>query len=193
MKKIFACSLLLYALSFLGACSTDEKGQETANINESANVQSEKMEKTDHLSVQHSIVDMVNHPVFEDFGQLLLPWDDRRIDENMLLAEMGDLMPYHNHINAENSIEAVNHLIDHANQGETIFYDIYSEDEKAEVPAKENTGLFYYSGKTDAPFAVIAPGGGFSYVGSLHEGFPYAMELSDQGYHAFCLEVSCRK
>jgi acetyl esterase/lipase len=34
---------------------------------------------------------------------------------------------------------------------------------------------------------VICPGGGFSYVGSVHEGFPYAAEISRRGYNAFVL------
>lgn len=34
---------------------------------------------------------------------------------------------------------------------------------------------------------MIAPGGGFSYVGSVHEGFPYAIEINRQGYNAFVL------
>jgi acetyl esterase/lipase len=42
-------------------------------------------------------------------------------------------------------------------------------------------------GKPGAPFAVISPGGGFSYVGSVHEGFPYAAEISARGYNAFVL------
>jgi acetyl esterase/lipase len=35
---------------------------------------------------------------------------------------------------------------------------------------------------------VINPGGGFSYVGSVHEGFPHAIALSQQGYNAFVLQ-----
>ena len=35
---------------------------------------------------------------------------------------------------------------------------------------------------------MIAPGGGFSYVGSVHEGFPYAVAIRDQGYNAFVLK-----
>jgi acetyl esterase/lipase len=34
---------------------------------------------------------------------------------------------------------------------------------------------------------VIAPGGGFSYVASVHEGFPYAAAISREGYNAFVL------
>ena len=41
---------------------------------------------------------------------------------------------------------------------------------------------------SDAPFAVINAGGGFSYVGSIHEGFPYAMEINRTGYNAFVLQ-----
>jgi acetyl esterase/lipase len=48
--------------------------------------------------------------------------------------------------------------------------------------------LFYFRGKPGAPFAIIAPGGGFAYVGSVHEGFPYAAEISKRGYSAFVLK-----
>jgi acetyl esterase/lipase len=48
--------------------------------------------------------------------------------------------------------------------------------------------LFFFRGKPGAPFAVISPGGGFSYVGSVHEGFPYAVEISGRGYNAFVLK-----
>lgn len=45
----------------------------------------------------------------------------------------------------------------------------------------------FFRGKPGAPFAVISPGGGFSYVASLHEGFPYAVAISKRGYNAFVL------
>jgi hypothetical protein len=32
---------------------------------------------------------------------------------------------------------------------------------------------FFFRGKPGAPFAVIAPGGGFAYVASVHEGFAW--------------------
>jgi acetyl esterase/lipase len=34
----------------------------------------------------------------------------------------------------------------------------------------------------------VCPGGGFVYVGSIHEGFPHAVELSKKGYNAFVLK-----
>ena len=71
---------------------------------------------------------------------------------------------------------------------DTATTEIYTEQEKTAVPAKRNTGLFFYRGKPGAPFAVVNPGGGFAYVGSFHEGFPYAAEISRKGYNAFVLK-----
>jgi len=77
---------------------------------------------------------------------------------------------------------ALNRMIDDAMTGKTVFYPFHAERAK-----QERTGLFYYRGKPGAPFALIFPGGGFSYVGSLHEGFPLAEVLSRKGYNAFVL------
>jgi hypothetical protein len=34
-----------------------------------------------HLSVGHRIRDVLNHPAFTGYGELLLPWDDRGYDQ----------------------------------------------------------------------------------------------------------------
>ena len=73
--------------------------------------------------------------------------------------------------------------------GKPIFYDFYTAAQKQEQPAKANTGLFFFRGKPGAPFAVISPGGGFSYVGSIHEGFPYAVEISNEGLQRVRAEI----
>ncbi|SDR44908.1 Acetyl esterase/lipase [Rhizobiales bacterium GAS113] len=140
------------------------------------------------LSTNDSIQDLLNHPAFAGFAQLLLPWDDRRYDPSMRLTDIGTLMPYHSHVDPATSVAALNHMIAEANTGQAIFYSFYSERQKQEQPAKAKTGLFFFRGKPGAPFAVISPGGGFAYVGSLHEGFPYAAEISDKGYNAFVLK-----
>ena len=76
-------------------------------------------------------------------------------------------------------------MIDDASSGQMVFYRFYSPAQRRNDPTKENTGLFYFRGNPRAPFAIIASGGGFAYVGSIHEGFPYAMEISKRGYNAF--------
>jgi acetyl esterase/lipase len=64
----------------------------------------------------------------------------------------------------------------------------YTESEKRAEPGRTNTGLFFVRGKPGAPFAILAPGGGFSYVASVHEGFPYAVEISHKGFNAFVIK-----
>lgn len=97
------------------------------------------------------------------------------------------MLPYHSHVDVETIIQGLNRMIDASNAGATIFYDIYSEEAKVRGPEKRQTGLFCFPGRAGLPYAVIAPGGGFAYVGSVHEGFPYASEIADHGYHAFVL------
>lgn len=74
-----------------------------------------------------------------------------------------------------------------AENGDTIFYDIYTEEEKAADPAKKDTGLFFFKGNPGTKFAIVNAGGGFAYVGAMHDSFPHALELSKMGYNAFAL------
>jgi acetyl esterase/lipase len=78
-------------------------------------------------------------------------------------------------------------MIDNANGERTIFYDFYTEAQKRADSTKENAGLFFFRGQPGASFAIVCPGGGFSYVASVHEGFPYAVEISKTGYNVFVL------
>ena len=141
-----------------------------------------------HLSVASSIRDVLNHPAFAGHGRLILPWDDRAYDEDTRLSNIASLLPYHSHVSPDVVVGALNHMIDDVNSGKTIFFDFYTEAQKRAEPSKEHTGLFFFRGKVGAPFAIVAPGGGFSYVGSVHEGFPYAVEISRKGYNAFVLK-----
>jgi acetyl esterase/lipase len=84
-------------------------------------------------------------------------------------------------------VGALNHLIDELSAGKPIFYDFYTEEQKQADPGKRHVGLFFFRGNPDAPFAIVCPGGGFSYVGSLHEGFPLALEINKKGYNAFVI------
>jgi acetyl esterase/lipase len=141
-----------------------------------------------HLTVQSTIKDILRHPSFAGFGRLILPWDDRAYDEDLPLTRIGSLLPYHSHVDPETVTNALNRMIDDASSGKTVFYSFYTEAQRQQEPARSNTGLFFFRGSPGAPFAVIAPGGGFSYVGSAHEGFPYAEAISKKGCNAFVLK-----
>ncbi len=105
----------------------------------------------------------------------------------MRLRDVGSLLPYHSHVDPGTVVAALNQMIDDVSKGETVFHEFYTADEKKAEPSKANTGLFLFRGKRGAPFAVISPGGGFAYVGSVHEGFPFAAAIRKQGYNAFVL------
>ena len=141
----------------------------------------------EHLRPQSTVGDILRHPAFAGFAHLILPWDGRAYDEGQRLVEIGSLLPYHTHVDPETVTDALNRMIEDASSGKTVFYRFYSEAEIEQQPARQNTGLFFFRGRTGAPFAVISPGGGFSYVGSVHEGFPYAEAISRKGYNAFVL------
>ncbi len=140
------------------------------------------------LKPDSTIGDILRHPAFAGFARRILPWDGRAYDASMQLGDVASLLPYHSHVDAGAVVGALNRMIADVGDGRTVFYDFYTEEQKREKPAKENTGLFILRGRPGAPFAVIAPGGGFAYVGSVHEGFPYAEEISRQGYNAFVLK-----
>jgi acetyl esterase/lipase len=141
----------------------------------------------DHLKTRDTVRDIVNHPAFKGFGRLILPGDNNAYHYDTPLSNVRSLMPYHSHVDPDIVVGALNHMIDEVKDGKTIFYDFYSEKQKQEDPAKKFTGLFFYRGETGAPFAIVCPGGGFTYVGSLHEGFPLALEISRKKYNAFTI------
>ena len=141
----------------------------------------------EHLAADDTIADLVKHPAFAGFGHLLLPWDNRTPDESMRLRNIGLLLPYHSDVDPATVVSALNRMIDDVNSGKTVFHEFYTEEEKKQQLTRSDTGLFLFRGRPGAPFAVVSPGGGFSYVASVHEGFPYAAAISKQGYNAFVL------
>lgn len=141
-----------------------------------------------HVRAQDNLGDLLNHPAFRGFSHRLLPWDGRAYDQAMLLGDIAQLLPYHSQVHQGAVVAALNRIVDDVNAGRTVFYDLHTDAEKQAAPTLQHTGLFFFRGKPGAPFAVIAPGGGFSYVGSVHEGFPYAADISKQGLNVFVLK-----
>lgn len=130
------------------------------------------------------IEDVKNDPVFGDYGRLLFPVDEGYSSGDTL----GELrLVWYNNIDPEETVEIVNTLWQRVSDGETVFYDIYTDEEKAADPEKGDTGLFFFKGEPGEKFAVCNAGGGFAYVGAMQDSFPHALELSKRGYNAFAL------
>ena len=138
----------------------------------------------EYYTVNSKITDVINDPVFEEYGRLVFPVDSGYYSGDTL----GELrLTWYNNIDPDKTVEIVNDLKARAQAGETVFYDIYTEEEKAEDPEKEDTGLFFFRGEAGKQFAVCNAGGGFAYVGAMQDSFPHALELSKRGYNAFAL------
>jgi len=196
-KIILIIELLLVLMIFLTGCTEKDASShimpdgETVTLNGVGNlnaITNKKNRSHVHVNANDSIFHIINHPAFEGFGRFILPTDNGIFDKGMKLNNINALLPYHNHVDPDTTVGVINHMIDKINAGKTIFYDFYTDQQKQEDPAKESTGLFFFRGKPGAPFAVVCPGGGFAYVGSIHEGFPHAMALSKKGYNAFVLK-----
>lgn len=130
------------------------------------------------------IREVIEDPVWAGCGRLLFPVDDGYMS-GRTLGEMG--LAWYSHIDPAATVEILNTLKSRAADGQTVFYDIYTDEEKAADPAKADTGLFFFRGDAGARFAVCNAGGGFSYVAAMHDSFPHALALSKRGYNAFAL------
>lgn len=163
MKKIFLLLLLLGINTF--------------------SLSSSESKKYSYVDKNTTIDELLNNEAFRGFEKFLLPLN-RYSDKNLKLNNISSLLPYHNNIDTGTTVNSLNYLVDERNNGRKIFYDFYTKEDSK----RKDTGLFFFRGNPGSPFAVICPGGGFSYVGSIHEGFPYAVELSRKGYNAFVIQ-----
>lgn len=190
-QKLLAITLTI--LFCLTGCTAQEE-----IINNAPAESNEEQEAPEEISVPEMEADVIQEPfdenteietvkddpVFGNYGRLIFPVDDWYMSGSTL----GDLqLTWYNNINPNETVEIVNTLWQRVKAGETVFYDIYTEEEKAEDPAKENTGLFFFRGDSGAKFAICNAGGGFAYVGAMQDSFPHALELSKRGYNAFAL------
>ena len=172
MKTILMTLMTIFALT---GCAKDSQG-----VNEATTVAANSQPYTR----QSRISDVINDPAFGDFGRLLFPVDNGYWSGTTL----EDLrLTWYNGIDPDKTVEIVNTLKSQAEAGQTVFYDIYTEAEKQADSDKRDTGLFFFKGNSGAPFAICNAGGGFAYVGAMHDSFPHALELSKKGYNTFAL------
>lgn len=186
-KKLISIGLSLIFLCGLTACSNiREKGdRQNGQARAPAKEESMQTESADNpYTINTLISDVANEPIFENYGRLIFPVDSGYYSGDTL----GNLrLTWYNNIDPEKTVEITNYMKDHAAAGDSIFFDIYTDEEKAADPEKEDTGLFFFKGNPGEKFAVCNAGGGFAYVGAMQDSFPHALELSNMGYNAFAL------
>lgn len=155
--------------------SATEEETESMQISQSAG---------EAYTVDTRIEEVINDPVFGDYGKLIFPVESGYYSGDTL-GELG--LTFYSHIDPDMTVAITNYMKEHAEAGDVIFYDIYSDEEKEADPAKQDTGLFFFKGEPGQKFAVCNAGGAFAFVGAMHDSFPHALELSKAGYNAFAL------
>lgn len=196
LSHSISVALLVVLMSILEGCDTEgtlleDPLQPTTN-NSNGNTPSSPNNWTDdennYYNAQSTVADVINDPAFADFGRLLFPVD-RNVSSSMTLAQVSTSSVYmwYPYIQAEKTVEILNYLHSQAARGETIFYNIYSPEEIAANRSKADTGIFVFKGNNGNPFAITNAGGGFAYVGAMHDSFPHSLELCRAGYTAFAL------
>ncbi|MGN0613739.1 MAG: alpha/beta hydrolase-fold protein [Porcipelethomonas sp.] len=143
---------------------------------------------TDDFTTGTKVSEVLSATAFEDFGRQLFPID-RSVSDDMTLDDISDssIYTWYSYIDPDKTVEILNRLKNDAENGGQIFYRIYSDEEIAEDASLADTGLFFFKGKPGEKFAIMNAGGGFVYVGAMHDSFPHALEVSEKGYNAFAL------
>lgn len=146
--------------------------------------QNDQAVSSDLFTPQTTIEQVRSDPAFVRFGRLLFPVDPGYMS-GTTLQDMD--LAWYSEIHPETTVDILNWMKEQVLDGQTIFYSIYTEEEKGRDPQLNNTGLFFFRGIEDSPFAVVNAGGGFAYVAAMHDSFPQALEISRMGLNAFAL------
>ena len=179
MKYLFPvlCSL------FLSFACTAQTGGGVESAGNAGAAQGTRM-NLDDIAAQTVIESVISDTDFSPWGRLIFPADPGYWSG----ATLGTLrLTWYSDIDPAKTVEIVRYFKTQSLRGEPVFFDIYTEDEKRRDPQKRNTGLFFFRGKRNAKFAICNAGGGFAYVGAMHDSFPHALELSERGYNTFAL------
>ena len=189
--------LLGYLTIMCASCSPEIDLQNTENNTKVENMESNKDNDNNNrndivgsgfFTAQSTVGDVINDPAFGNFGHLLFPVD-RNVPLSMTLEQVSSSNVYvwYSHISVDKTVEILNYLKKESEEGKQIFYPIYTEKQIASDSSKAYTGLFRFAGKDGNPFAITNAGGGFAYVGAMHDSFPHSLEISKAGYTAFAL------
>ena len=145
-SQILTGILMGLCVCILTACGRVEKERsETAVQGAEATLQQTAIPEN-YYTENSKVTDVMRDPAYGDYGHLIFPVDIA-ISEDLELKDVEDILPWYSEVNPKKTVEIVNYMKERVTDGEQIFYDIYSEEEKEADPAKEDTGLFFFRGE----------------------------------------------
>ena len=185
-RPIFKAALRLLMLSTFMLSLTACAQQPAGFGNSQEGKKDTTMNSANHpYMAETKIQNVASDPVFQGKGRLIFPLY-RTIPSGAALSDMGDYLPWYSNIRTDVTTAVLNRLKEDAAAGKQVIYPLYDEAEMQQDPEKRNTGLVFFRGKKGAKTAIVNAGGGFMYVGAIHDSFPHALALSELGYNAFC-------
>ncbi len=137
------------------------------------------------FNAKNTIEDVLNYPGFKQFSNILMP-NTKQSDLAVHLDELQNIMSIHHNITTDNTLESLDYLAEKIENKQRVFFPIYSKEDIKADPSLSDTGLYFFRGDENAPFAIILPGG-YSYRSTIHEGLPIAMRVANSGFNAFVL------
>lgn len=88
----------------------------------------------------------------------------------------------------EDSVSAMNYLVDCYEAGQQVTYPIYTEEEIAEQPTRSEVALYYFPAETKGgKYAIVMSGNVLNKTSNLSEGYATAWQLHQRGYAVFVL------
>lgn len=89
---------------------------------------------TEQYTQDTEISDVINDTAFGDYGRLIFPVNSSYYSGDTL-GKLG--LTWYNNIDPDKTVEIANYMKSHAENGDVIFYDIYTDEEKAADPEKK--------------------------------------------------------
>ena len=92
---------------------------------------------------------------------------------------------------APDAAAGLNLVIDNYNRGVQVTYKIYTPEEIAADPAKDEVELYYFPAKTEnAKYALVVPGNMYEKSAKMREGCSVSYHMHEMGYASFVLRYS---
>ena len=111
------------------------------------------------------VADVINDPVFEDYGRLIFPVD-RTISADLELQDVGDILVWYNNVNPNRTVEIANYLRDQAAAGAVIM---------------QYTGLSDVTGAEPPTYACVGTSDGIASYRSMED---YIRRIQNNGTDA---------
>jgi hypothetical protein len=88
------------------------------------------------FTVDDRIVSILGHPAFAGFARLMMPRIDLDIPPDAKIASIASTLPYHQNVDPQVVVAALNRMVDDVATGRKVFFNIYDESEKQRTRSK---------------------------------------------------------